>query len=63
MPLDDQGKGRRTVPFDRGQVSQVVLVLSNASSRFRCWQKTGLSCQGLPLDDSTPYRYDVRIVG
>jgi hypothetical protein len=63
MSLDDQGKGRRTVPFDRGQISQVVLVLSNASSRFRCWQATGLSCQGLPLDDSTPYRYDVRVVG
>jgi hypothetical protein len=63
VPLDDQGKGRRTVPFDRREISQVVLVLSNASSRFHCWQSTGLSCQGLPLDDSTPYRYDVRVLG
>ena len=48
--LDRDGDGRRRVDFGRS-VREVVLVLTNASSRYRCWMGTTLSCQGRPRDD------------
>ncbi|HWO70718.1 MAG TPA: MXAN_6640 family putative metalloprotease, partial [Actinomycetota bacterium] len=48
--LDREGDGRRRVDFGR-PVREVILVLTNASIRYRCWMGTTLSCRGQPRDD------------
>lgn len=45
------------VPFARGTVRRVVLVLTNASTRFSCWESTVYSCQGSSWDDGWNYYY------
>jgi hypothetical protein len=45
------------VPFAKGTVSRVVLVLTNASTRFSCWTGTVYSCAGSPRDDGWLYYY------
>ncbi len=62
MTLDARGDGTRTLRFSARDVQEVELVLSNASGRFRCWERLPLVCQGQPLDDSQPYRYEARIL-
>ncbi|HEX2111802.1 MAG TPA: MXAN_6640 family putative metalloprotease [Gaiellaceae bacterium] len=34
-----------------GSTRRVVLVLTNGSTRYRCWQRSVYSCRGRPLDD------------
>jgi hypothetical protein len=53
--LNAHGDGVRTVPFRRGSVRDVVLVLTNASTRFKCWLGSFFSCQGRPRDDNQRY--------
>lgn len=45
------------VPFGRGKVARVVLVLTDASTRFACWQNRPYSCQGQPRDDDQVFGY------
>jgi hypothetical protein len=62
IPLSLAGNGSIRVPFGSKQVSRVVLVLVNASDRYRCWGfRSRMSCQGTPLDDKAPYRYSARV--
>jgi hypothetical protein len=61
--LSGSGDGRVTVPFGRGVVKRVVLVLANASTRLRCGLSSPFSCRGLPLDDGLAYRYSARLEG
>lgn len=63
IALDEQGDARKTVPFARADVKAVELVLSNASGRYRCWERMPLSCQGSPRDDGQQYRYEAELVG
>ncbi len=60
IPLDEDGVGRRSVPLGPG-VTQVVLVLSNASKRFTCWRNSDLSCQGTSRDDDLAFRFSARV--
>ena len=53
--LNAHGDSVRRVPFGRGSVRDVVLVLTNASTRFRCWLGSIFSCQGRPRDDNQKY--------
>jgi hypothetical protein len=53
--LNAHGDAVRTVPFGRGSVRNVVLVLTNASTRFKCWLGSIFSCQGRPRDDNQKY--------
>jgi hypothetical protein len=62
LALDARGDGHASVPFRRSELSEVVLVLANTSTRLRCWRGSELSCQGAPLDDATPYRYRARLL-
>jgi hypothetical protein len=61
--LDARGNATRTIPFASASVQAVELVLSNASSRFRCWERMPLACQGSPRDDGQLFRYEARLVG
>jgi hypothetical protein len=40
------------IAFSTGTVTKIVLVFTNAGTRFNCNQGTPLSCRGTPLDDS-----------
>ena len=53
--LNARGDAVRKVPFGRGSVRNVVLVLTNASTRFKCWLGSIFSCQGRPRDDNQKY--------
>jgi hypothetical protein len=55
--LDALGKGGRTVPFGRGETKEIVLVLTNASTRMRCERRTSYSCTGVGADDGRRYTY------
>lgn len=65
--LDATGAGAVTVPFGRGQVASVVVVLANGSSRYgSCFTGSpwgGLSCWGgRPRDDGLRYAFQARLV-
>jgi hypothetical protein len=62
MRLNRSGDGVRTVGFDRRTTAYVELSLVNASTRFRCGQRTYLSCAGAPLDDALVSGYAARVV-
>jgi len=55
IKLDARGDGSRQVPFGKGTVQRVVLVLTNASTRYKCWLATPYSCSGKPFDDNRKY--------
>ena len=61
LRLTRSGDGVRTVGFDRRTTAYVELSLVNASTRFRCGQRTYLSCAGTPLDDSLLSAYAARV--
>jgi hypothetical protein len=60
--LDAAGNGTVRVPFGRGSVQRVVLVLTNASARYTCGVRTALACGGQPLDDNQTYRFRARLL-
>jgi hypothetical protein len=60
--LNANGDGVRRVPFGRGAIASVTLVLTNASTRFRCGQNTRFSCRGEPRDDDTRHVFDVTLI-
>lgn len=57
-------KGDVTVrfPFARGTVGSVVLTLTNASTRYACWEGTPMTCQGYSRDDALAHWYRARLV-
>ena len=60
--LNRNGDGSLRVGFGRGHVSKVVLIETNASTRFTCWNPPSqYSCMGRPLDDSRVYAFRARI--
>jgi hypothetical protein len=40
----------------------VYVTLTNASTRYQCWQGTGLSCMGVPADDGQRFTYSARAI-
>jgi hypothetical protein len=64
LRLSLTGDARTTVPFGRGVVTRVVLVLTNASNRFACgFPTTVFSCRGRPQDDGARFAYTARANG
>lgn len=59
--LGRSGDARVRLPFHTG-VAKVTLTLANASTRYRCWQRTTWSCQGRPTDDDEPFRFSAYAV-
>ena len=62
VSLGPGATGHLRVPFGRGVVQRVDLVLANASSRFTCWtadieSPPFYSCLGTPRDDDRLYRF------
>jgi hypothetical protein len=59
--LSRSGDGSLRVGFGRGHVARVVLIETNASTRFTCWQGSQYSCTGSPRDDGRVYQFRARI--
>jgi Family of unknown function (DUF6055) len=59
--LNRGGDGSLRVGFGRGHVSKVVLIETNASTRFICWKTSQYSCMGTPLDDGRVYAFRAHI--
>jgi hypothetical protein len=57
VSLSSAGDGAVTVPFGRTKIARIVVVLTNASTRYSCWRGTENSCQGVPTDDNKPYAF------
>jgi hypothetical protein len=62
MPVSRQGVAEVTVPFGKGKIAEVDLVMTNASTRLEngdCWvdPKWRYSCAGFPRDDNMLYEY------
>ena len=66
LTVDADGNGARRVEFGKGTVRKVIVILTNASRRFRDCQPhfatTIWSCSGLPRDDNETYAFSARLV-
>jgi hypothetical protein len=60
--LTASGDDTVRVPFGRGTVERAVLVLTNASTRYRCWRGTDFACSGVPKDDGLRYNFRATVV-
>ncbi len=63
--LGSDGDGSVRVPFGRGTIREVALVLTNASTRTKCWKDLSTwrySCAGAPVDDGLDYAYRAALV-
>ena len=59
VPVNANGVGSlRAVPYQKGQVRSVVLVLDNASTRFKnCFRRnTPWTCSGVPVDNGLSFQ-------
>ena len=54
------GQWTITVP-GFGSARRVVLMLTNASTRFQCFRGTVFSCHGRPLDDDADFFYEASV--
>lgn len=61
IALNSKGDGARNVLFGRGTVSEVDLVLTNASPMMRCGRDTPYSCMGVGVDDLRRYAFRGRV--
>ncbi len=57
IKLNKKGKGSKVVNFNRGKVSKLVLLLSNASTRYKncVTANTTWACGGRPKDDKQKF--------
>lgn len=65
LSRNDKGFVRRSSPFGRGEVKRVDVVLTNASTRTRCWTKPNpptYSCLGRPRDDRQLYAIRANLI-
>jgi hypothetical protein len=63
LKLNGKGVGRAKVPF--GKVTRALLVLSNASTRFkRCFTdfRSPFSCAGRPVDQNKAFNFRARLI-
>jgi hypothetical protein len=62
ISLDADGNGSKKVSF--GNATAVIVVLTNASGRFSCFQNPPLplSCAGLPKDDQLKYSLKTKVI-
>lgn len=51
IKLNKRGNGAVTVPFGSARVKRVEVTLANGSTRMKCWNGGGYSCDGTPKDN------------
>jgi len=57
ITLNSSGDTTKTFPFSVGSVKYVEVTATNASTRYQCWQGTGWSCLGKPLDQNLAFDF------
>jgi hypothetical protein len=57
--LNQKGNGSVKVPFGKGKIDVVDLVMTNASTRTSCWLD---EAAGVPKDDRLKYLYGARLL-
>ncbi len=62
LPLDAEGDGQVTVPFNQIEADAVHVVLGNASARYACHRGTVWACDGVPRDDDRQLRLSLAVV-
>jgi hypothetical protein len=60
--LNSSGDANITTAFGKGTIASVIVVLSNASTSYTCFQSQPFSCQGRPTYDDLPFAIAARIV-
>ncbi|HEY7874775.1 MAG TPA: MXAN_6640 family putative metalloprotease, partial [Actinomycetota bacterium] len=61
--LNSSGDLNVTVPFGKGTISSVIIVLSNASTSYTCFQPNQpFACHGLPTYDDLPFAVGSRLL-
>jgi hypothetical protein len=60
--LNSSGDLNITVPFGKGNVRSVIVVLSNASTSYTCFQGKPFACQGTPTYDGLPFAVGARLL-
>jgi hypothetical protein len=61
LGLSAAGKGARSVLFGRDKITEVDLVLTNASPKMRCGHDTPYSCTGVGTDDRRKFSFRGRV--
>lgn len=59
IALSKKGNGAKTISFNGKKVSWAKVVVANASTRFKCWQRQYWSCQGKPRDNNLKFKVKV----
>ncbi|MDN4174251.1 hypothetical protein QWY28_14905 [Nocardioides sp. SOB77] len=62
VALNRSGYGKKMVSFNAKKVSGVTITLANASTRYRCFKGTNLSCRGLSRDQGRTFALKVAAV-
>jgi hypothetical protein len=62
ITLNEAGDAVIKVPFGKGTVSDIVVVLSNGSTAFTCFQNRHFSCEGSPTYDNQLFKVIGKIV-
>jgi hypothetical protein len=60
--LNSSGDLNLTAPFGKGTVRSVIVVLSNASTSYTCFQGKPFACQGTPTYDGLPFAVGARLL-
>lgn len=64
VALDAAGEGDKSVSFAKSTVKKVVMVLTNASTRYDCWVdgRSPFSCRGFSRDDGKAFVFSARLL-
>ena len=64
VALDSAGDGRTSVSFSKSTITKVVLVLTNASTRYDCWiaADSPFSCRGFSKDDGKAFAFSAQLL-
>jgi hypothetical protein len=60
--LNSSGDANITTPFGKGTITSVIVVLSNASTSYTCFQGQPFACQGHPTYDDLPFAVAARLI-
>jgi hypothetical protein len=62
VTLNEAGDATIKLPFGKGTVADIVLVVTNASTAFNCFTGNVFSCQGTPTYDNQLFKLTGKIV-
>lgn len=61
VKLSKHGNGTVTVPFGSAKVKRIEVTFANGSTRMKCWNGGGYSCDGTPKDNGVVERLSATV--